>query len=121
MGRRRRVEAVDAMPTAERQAFASAPEDIFVELFAQVFGIEKVNLLAHEYPVEDIYGTGRLIDYAIRTNEATFSTTHHSPLTTHDSPITIQAGASFAGPIVNVAQDREYSGNSRSRRKETPS
>jgi hypothetical protein len=88
MGRRRRVEAVDAMPTAERQAFASTPEDIFVELFAQVFGIEKVNLLAHEYPVEEIYGSGRLIDYAIRTNDATFSTTHHSPLTTHHSPLT---------------------------------
>jgi superfamily II DNA or RNA helicase len=51
----------------ERQAVASAPEDVFVELFAQVFGLEKVQLLAHEYPVEDIYGAGRSIDYALRT------------------------------------------------------
>jgi hypothetical protein len=32
----------------ERQAVASAPEDVFVELFAQVFGLEKIQLLAHE-------------------------------------------------------------------------
>jgi superfamily II DNA or RNA helicase len=51
----------------ERQATASAPEDVFVELFAQVFGLEKVQLLAHEYPIEDIYGAGRSIDYALRT------------------------------------------------------
>jgi superfamily II DNA or RNA helicase len=55
---------------SERAATSSAPEDVFVELFAQVFGLEKVQLLAHEYPVEDIYGNGRLIDYALRTPEA---------------------------------------------------
>ena len=49
-----------------RQAFASAPEDAFVELFAQVFGLEKVQLLVHEYAIEDIYGSGRSIDYALR-------------------------------------------------------
>ncbi len=53
--------------TDEREAFATAPEDVFVELFAQVFGLEKVQLLAHEYQVEDIYGAGRSIDYAIRS------------------------------------------------------
>jgi superfamily II DNA or RNA helicase len=54
-------------PINDRQALASVPEDVFVELFAQVFGLEKVQLLAHEYQVEDIYGAGRLIDYAMRT------------------------------------------------------
>jgi len=54
------------MESGERQAVASLPEDIFVELFAQVFGLEKVQMLAHELPVEDIYGAGREIDYAIR-------------------------------------------------------
>jgi superfamily II DNA or RNA helicase len=54
------------MPIDERQAVASTPEDAFVELFAQVFGLEKVQLPAHEYPVEDIYGAGRSIDYALR-------------------------------------------------------
>jgi superfamily II DNA or RNA helicase len=52
---------------SEREALATAPEDVFVELFAQTFGLEKVQLLAHEYQVEDIYGTGRSIDYALRT------------------------------------------------------
>jgi superfamily II DNA or RNA helicase len=54
------------MGNEERQAVATVPEDVFVELFAQVFGLEKVQLLAHEYPVEDIYGGGREIDYALR-------------------------------------------------------
>ncbi len=54
------------MGVDERQAVASTPEDVFVELFAQVFGLEKVQMLAHEYPVEDIYGGGRAIDYALR-------------------------------------------------------
>src|SRR5207247_9577536 len=49
----------------ERAATSSAPEDLFVELFAQVFGLEKVQMLAHEYQVEDIYGAGRSIDYAL--------------------------------------------------------
>ena len=53
--------------TNERQALATAPEDLFVELFAQVFGLEKVQMLAHEYQVEDIYGAGRSIDHALRT------------------------------------------------------
>jgi superfamily II DNA or RNA helicase len=57
------------MENNERQGFASAPEDIFVELFAQVFGVEKVQMLAHEYPVEDIYAKGRSIDYALRTTD----------------------------------------------------
>jgi hypothetical protein len=52
-----------------REALASSPEDIFVELFAQVFGVANVQLLIHEYPVEDIYGNGRSIDYALRTSD----------------------------------------------------
>lgn len=56
--------------TNERSAQASAPEDLFVDLFAEVFGAEKAQLLAHEYPFEDIYGKGRFIDYALRTLDA---------------------------------------------------
>jgi superfamily II DNA or RNA helicase len=55
--------------TTEGEAHASAPEDIFVELFAQVFGVANVQLLVHEYPVVDIYGSGRSIDYALRTSD----------------------------------------------------
>lgn len=56
-------------PTPERSAVSSQPEDAFVELFAQVFGLDKVQLLSPQYPVEDIYGTDRYIDYALRAGE----------------------------------------------------
>jgi superfamily II DNA or RNA helicase len=54
----------------ERTAVSSAPEDIFVELFAQVFGLDKVQLLSYDHPVEDIYGASRFIDYALATIDA---------------------------------------------------
>jgi len=43
------------------------PEDLFVGLFAQVFGLEKTHLLAHQFPFEDIHGGNREVDYALRT------------------------------------------------------
>ncbi|WP_254045289.1 DEAD/DEAH box helicase [Thiohalocapsa sp. ML1] len=49
-----------------RAARSSQPEDDFVELFAQVFGIEKTGLLAPEFPFLDIDGTARFIDFALR-------------------------------------------------------
>jgi superfamily II DNA or RNA helicase len=51
----------------KRQLTSSTPEDLFVTLFAQVFGMEKVRLLTHQFPVEDIYGGSRYVDYALRT------------------------------------------------------
>jgi superfamily II DNA or RNA helicase len=56
--------SVDSGP---RSATSSAPEDLFAELFAQVFGIENVRLLAPQYPVKDIYDVSRFIDFALRT------------------------------------------------------
>jgi superfamily II DNA or RNA helicase len=53
--------------SGERGASNSAPEDLFVDLFAQVFGVENATLLASEYPVQDIYGGSRAIDFALRT------------------------------------------------------
>ncbi len=50
-----------------RSETSSRPEDLFVELFAQVFGVENVSLLTPELAVEDIYGGGRFIDFALRT------------------------------------------------------
>jgi superfamily II DNA or RNA helicase len=50
-----------------RSATSSTPEDLFAELFTQVFGIEKTPLLTPQFPVEDIYGGSRLIDFALRT------------------------------------------------------
>lgn len=53
--------------TDKRQLTSTGPEDLFVGLFAQVFGLEKTNLLTYEYPFEDIYGGNREVDYALRT------------------------------------------------------
>jgi len=50
-----------------RAAESSRPEDAFVELFAQVFGVEKTQLLAPEYPVLDIDGTPRFVDFALKS------------------------------------------------------
>ena len=54
-------------PIASRAATSSTPEDLFAELFAQVFGVENTRLLVPEYPVEDIYGGSRYVDFALRT------------------------------------------------------
>src|SRR5262249_54317496 len=57
-------------PTQEdRQATSTAPEDDFTTLFAQVFGLEKALLLAPQFPVEDVYGGSRFVDYALRTTD----------------------------------------------------
>jgi superfamily II DNA or RNA helicase len=50
----------------ERGAVSSAPEDLFTDLFTQVFGVEKALLLAPQYPVTDIYGCSRYVDLALR-------------------------------------------------------
>lgn len=56
-----------AETTPERKQPSTKPEDIFVELFTQVFGLESVQFLTFQHPFEDIYGGNREIDYAIRT------------------------------------------------------
>jgi len=48
---------------------ASAAEDIFIELFCDVFGPEKTKYLFMQYPVVDIYGNRRTIDFALENEE----------------------------------------------------
>ncbi len=78
------------METTERQAISSSAEDRFVDLFAQVFGMEKVQLLAYDQPIEDIYGSSRFIDYALNTIDAKIAfeidglTWHHPDAITID-------------------------------------
>ncbi len=78
------------METTDRQAVSSSAEDKFVELFAQVFGMEKVQLLAYDQPIEDIYGASRFIDYALNTIDAKIAfeidglTWHHPDAVTID-------------------------------------
>src|SRR5580704_11718734 len=54
---------------ARGQQASTRPEDIFVEIFTQVFGLESTQLLSFQHPFEDIYGGNREIDYAIRTTD----------------------------------------------------
>ena len=49
-----------------RAALSTVAEDRFVELFAEAFGVEKVQLLSPEHPVQDIYGATRFVDFANR-------------------------------------------------------
>ncbi|QGG46803.1 hypothetical protein [Heliorestis convoluta] len=44
---------------------SSSSEDLFMEIFADTFGLEKVQYLMPEQPFEDIYGYPRRIDYAL--------------------------------------------------------
>ena len=53
--------------TSERAATSSAPEDLFADLFTEVFGLEKTLLLVPQYPARDIYDGSRFVDYALRT------------------------------------------------------
>lgn len=47
---------------------ASAPEDLFFDLFAQAFGLEKASHLHPQYQVRDIHGGYREIDFALRAH-----------------------------------------------------
>jgi superfamily II DNA or RNA helicase len=51
----------------DRGAISTVPEDLFTELFTQVFGVEKALLLSPQHPVTDIYDTRRFVDLALRT------------------------------------------------------
>jgi superfamily II DNA or RNA helicase len=48
---------------------STAPEDLFVELFVQVFGLECAQALSREFPFSDIYGKKRRIDFALKTKQ----------------------------------------------------
>jgi len=50
-------------------SLASVAEDLFVEIFCEVFGPEKTQYLSLQYPVVDIYGNRRYIDFAIESDE----------------------------------------------------
>lgn len=58
-----------AAAPSQRELTSTTPEDLFTTLFAQVFGLEKTQLLAPQFPVEDIYGGSRFVDFALRTLE----------------------------------------------------
>ncbi|MZP30419.1 DEAD/DEAH box helicase family protein [Heliobacterium undosum] len=60
-------------------------EDLFFELFAETFGLDKLQYLVPEYPFEDIYGYPRRIDYALMSGVDKFALEidgqrYHDPL-----------------------------------------
>ncbi|MBW4510228.1 MAG: DEAD/DEAH box helicase family protein [Scytonematopsis contorta HA4267-MV1] len=48
----------------QRAAESSSSEDLFVDIFQEALGFERTQLLIPQYPVSDIYSTGRFIDFA---------------------------------------------------------
>ncbi len=50
-----------------KTSVASIAEDLFVELFCDVFGPEKTEYLYVQYPFVDIYGNRRFIDFALES------------------------------------------------------
>ena len=52
----------------DRALTSTEPEDIFTELFSQVFGPEKTLLISPQHPVTDVYGVTRYVDMAIKTS-----------------------------------------------------
>ncbi|WBW96255.1 hypothetical protein [Oceanirhabdus sp. W0125-5] len=44
----------------------SIAEDLFIDIFSEVFGTEKTENLFIQYPFVDIYGNSRFIDFAIK-------------------------------------------------------
>ena len=77
--------------TTDRAAGSTAPEDLFAELFTQVFGLEKALLLVPQYPVRDIYEGNRFVDFALRTQEQKVAfeidgVTWHVPAATPSRP-----------------------------------
>jgi superfamily II DNA or RNA helicase len=55
--------------STDRAATSTAPEDLFTDLFTQIFGLEKALLLVPQYPAKDIYDGSRFVDYALRTRD----------------------------------------------------
>lgn len=52
---------------------ASFAEDLFVEIFLETFGLDKIQYLVNEYPCQNIYGDNCYIDYALKTNLDAFA------------------------------------------------
>ena len=58
-----------AHESTDRATISSAPEDLFAELFTQVFGVEKTQFLTPQFAVTDIYHGSRFVDFALRTRD----------------------------------------------------
>lgn len=53
----------------KRAITSSSAEDLFVDIFQEAFGFERVQSLVAQYPTEDIYQKNRYIDFALIVSE----------------------------------------------------
>ncbi|MDQ7095469.1 hypothetical protein REC12_17915 [Desulfosporosinus sp. PR] len=53
----------------QKGSLGSVTEDLFVELFCDTFGPEQAEYLFLQYPVTDIYGHRRSIDFALESED----------------------------------------------------
>src|ERR1700733_15289164 len=72
-----------------RAATSSRPEDIFVDLFSQVFGVEKTQRLAPEFEYTDFDENRRFIDFALKTVEGRITFEIDGPHHYHPDKITV--------------------------------
>ena len=71
----------EIIPSGNTYSYA---EDLFVELFCDVFGPEKSQYLYIQYPIVDIYGNRRYIDFALESEDMKIAIeidgeTYHNP------------------------------------------
>ena len=56
----------DIVETGKLHSYA---EDLFMDLFCEVFGPEKSQYIFVQYPFVDIYGNNRFIDFALESRD----------------------------------------------------
>lgn len=74
----------------EKIRLGSSAEDLFVEVFSEVFGPENTKYLFIQYPFVDIYGKSRFIDFALKCENENIAIeidgeTYHNPNKISDS------------------------------------
>ena len=98
-------------------ATSSQPEDIFVDIFSQVFGFEKAQLLVPELDFQDFIGGSRRIDYALKTTDGRVAFEIDGPLHYHPDNGTAWAdempacgnGINISGLIRGAVRGRSHS------------
>lgn len=53
----------------KRASTSSSAEDLFIDIFQETLGFERVQTLIAQYPTEDIYQKNRYIDFALVVSE----------------------------------------------------
>ena len=73
-----------------RSVSGSAAEDLFIDLFADTFGVEKAGYLYSQYPFYDIYNNARFADFVLESGrnriaiEIDDEASHNPRLVSHD-------------------------------------